>query len=109
MTALGAQELDGLFKVCTCASRIKAVGTDSVLHQATYAGEILYFPTVALSEISTLVFIWHMAPVKWHRTCLSIVGGFIAMWTLIGIIVTAAQCSGARPWDLMSGKCIDIV
>ena len=77
--------------------------------QAMYAGNLLYFGSLALSELSVLFFVANVTPVQSDRHMLVCLGAIILSWGTIGFIVSAAECGSPIPWDYTGGHCVDRV
>lgn len=75
--------------------------------KATYTGNILYISGLCLSELSVLLFVRSVTPVQWDKHMLLGVGSITVIWTLIAIIVSAAECGSPTPWNNFTGHCID--
>lgn len=75
--------------------------------KATYAGNVLYFGSMSLSELSVLFFVGNITPVRSDRKMLVGVGSVVIAWSTIGFIVSAAECGSPTPWNYFGGHCIN--
>ena len=77
--------------------------------KSTYAANIIYISSMCLSELSVVLFVWNITPVQKDRQLLFGLGSVTILWTVIGVIVSAAECHSPTPWDYFKGGCINRV
>ena len=64
---------------------------------------------MCLSELSVVLFVRNITPVRQDRRLLFGVGSFTILWAFIGLIVSAVECGSPEPWNYFDGQCIDRV
>ena len=79
-------------------------------HQSLFASEFLYFPTLGMVKISTLLLFARIFPSHYFHRILWAVGLFISIYTMIAMIVMIFQCRPLNAaWDLsINSDCIDL-
>lgn len=65
--------------------------------------------SMCLSELSVVLFMWNVTPVRQDRHLLFGVGSITILWTVIGVIVSGTECRSPVPWDYFKGHCINRV
>ena len=104
MTVLGLDN-NGL------GSPIKTLSPDQLdrFQQYSYATDVFYGLNLGLTEISVLLLIHSLTPVKGQKTAVSIVLGFTALWTVAGVFTLLFQCHTPHTWQFIDNQCIDRV
>ena len=64
---------------------------------------------MCLSELSVVLFLRNITPVRQDRQLLFGAGSFTILWTFIGLIVSAVECGSPVPWNYFNGQCINRV
>ncbi|MCJ1328302.1 hypothetical protein MMC10_004978 [Thelotrema lepadinum] len=90
-------------------SPIKTLSPDQLdrFQQYSYATDVFYGLNLGLTEISVLLLIHSLTPVKGQKTAVSIVLGFTALWTVAGVFTLLFQCHTPHTWQFIDNQCID--
>ena len=64
---------------------------------------------MCLSELSVVLFVRNITPVRQDRRLLFGAGSFTILWTFVGLIVSAVECGSPVPWNYFNGHCINRV
>ncbi|KAA8646818.1 uncharacterized protein ATNIH1004_005493 [Aspergillus tanneri] len=71
------------------------------------ANQILSVVVLACSKATVALLVISIEPFTTILRACKIVLGLIGVWTLVGIITLAAQCTQADTWDLESSRCVN--
>lgn len=74
-----------------------------------YSNSILYVLNLGLSEISILLLIFNLTPVKTQRTAILVVITFTALWAVVSVFTLLFQCHPPHVWQFINNKCINRV
>ncbi|KAL9620523.1 MAG: hypothetical protein Q9160_004992 [Pyrenula sp. 1 TL-2023] len=77
------------------------------VEKSTYASEILFVFTLAVSKFAILILIFEITPVQSHQRTIAGLAAFIAVWSFICVFVVSFQCDAPKTWEVVTGKCID--
>ena len=104
MTVLGLDD-NGL------GSPIQTLSGDQLnrFQRYSYATDVLYVLNLGLTKMAVLLLIHNVTPVKGQKFAVSVVIGFIALWTFAGTFALLFQCHVAQTWQFINNQCIDRV
>ena len=92
-------------------SPIQTLSKDKLdqFQQYFYATDVLYVLNLGLTEISVLLLIHSLTPVKGQKGAVLIVLGFTALWTIGSVFALLFQCHVPRTWQFINSQCINRV
>ncbi|RMZ73332.1 integral membrane [Pyrenophora seminiperda CCB06] len=81
-----------------------------VYQKADYANKALYIATLALAKLSIISLLMILTASKFHRNIGLGLTGFIALWGVLSVIVSALQCGKFEPWRFLgvNEKCFHV-
>lgn len=90
---------------------IQTLSTDKSnrFQQYSYATDVLYVLNLGLTEISVLLLIYNITPVRGQQVAVLIVLGFTALWTISSVIALLLQCHVPQTWQFINHQCINRV
>lgn len=74
-----------------------------------YSNSILYVLNLGLSEISILLLIRNLTPVKTQKTAMLVIITFTALWAVASVFTLLFQCHPPHVWQFINNKCINRV
>ena len=90
-------------------SPIQTLSTDisNRFQQYFYANDVLYVFNLGLTEISVLLLIHNLTPVRGQHVAILIVLRFTALWTISSVIALLLQCHVPQTWQFINHQCIN--
>ncbi|KAJ5165760.1 hypothetical protein N7492_006056 [Penicillium capsulatum] len=77
--------------------------------KSQYAATILFIVCMCCSKLSFMFFVRNLTPAKLDRLFAYGLGGFVILWTIVGIFSAAFQCQVPHTWDYLHGKCFNLM
>ncbi|KAK4216302.1 hypothetical protein QBC37DRAFT_417370 [Rhypophila decipiens] len=74
---------------------------------AIFAGNLLFIVAIGLSKLTMCACLVSLSPDRLHRSMVSILGGFIVMWTISSVLASALRCGGRLPWQARPEQCVN--
>ena len=84
--------------------------TLTALSQGEYANKLLFIATLGFAKLSIISLLMILTASDLHRNLGLALTGFIALWGVLSVFVTAFQCGTVEPWRFIGTEhCLDLV
>ncbi|CAG8958012.1 hypothetical protein HYFRA_00000355 [Hymenoscyphus fraxineus] len=118
-----AANIDLAFQIFSIGELVTVLGLDSnglgsprrvlsaeqvlLFEKYFYSNYILYVLNLGFSEISILLLIRNLTPVKKQKIAILVLIAFTALWAVVSVFALLFQCHSPHVWRFINNKCID--